>query len=319
MRNALYIFTFLFLPLLSTDVLGQTPWHVDQKVLKKLKEIKPDDTDKISYKVEAGSNNLADHQDLRLDLVFKIGHYEWDIVALRFERKKGHVDVDVTKISFGSSLAFYREHAKPDRHIIAKTTIPVSEFDELLEIAARLYNSKIEKKEAIDCIELEKGHVTCSSSGYSISSSSGDGSIILRIQDPTRNNTILSESGKLHSGNLAKRSVSGIEYVRVHLFWEVFYEHLEKNAQFRGLPETDAETMIINRVKEDPFANDYRDYFRRRLYVSVLERIGTAKSVPSLKKLSKDGLDEDWKKNLQRDIDAAIKNIESRSSKVNRQ
>jgi hypothetical protein len=60
---------------------AQQPLSIEQQVLKRLKEIKPNDSKEHIYSIVAPSKPLRLPSSLRLDLVYKIGHYRWSLVC----------------------------------------------------------------------------------------------------------------------------------------------------------------------------------------------------------------------------------------------
>jgi hypothetical protein len=102
---------------------GQQPVSLEQQVLKRLREIKPNNSKQYIYSIVAPPKPLRLPTSLRLDLVYKIGHYRWSLVAFRFERKEGEPFVNVSQVFFQSALPFWKEHVTvTDSHGEARQT-----------------------------------------------------------------------------------------------------------------------------------------------------------------------------------------------------
>ncbi len=305
------ILFFILVVLSPSHLLAQHSDPVAVAVLKKLNSIKPEDTDERSYVIKPAGKRRNLPQNLTLDLVYKIGHYEWDIVALRFERNKGQPIVSVTRIVYGSFLSFWKPYARPEYHQVNRARMTVSEFDGLLDYALRLYESRIEEEREPECVTRNDGSVSCTGVGSSsISMSSGDGSILIGLRS-SKAKPVLTESGTLHAGDLRERAVTGIEYVRGYLFWEVFIDAL-KEYKFDPIGNKEAEDILVGRLSEPQLVADYRDYYRRSLYVKILGRLGTVAAILPLKSFSRVGLETNWIEHLNEDVVISIENIESR-------
>jgi hypothetical protein len=298
---------------------------VRQEVINRLNKIKPPNTKNYVYKVIVPVKFSALPENLQLDFVYKIGHYEFEYVALRFEKKRNEDFVTVTRFVYGSALNFWKEYskyAKGDAYPTEQVKLPVKDFNEMLNLAYTYYQSDIVKEyielKTTKC-RLKDGKLTgtCFGSGIgSVSSSwsSGDGSIAIRLSDTlAKSDSIINEKGTLYPGDLKSRSSDGYQKLRVHLFWEVFYQYFEKNNIFTALDNQTAEEIAISRLNETPFDRSYTDYYRQSLYVEILGEIGTAKALPVLKKLAKtNGLEKDWDKYLSQDAEKAIEKIKLR-------
>jgi len=70
-------------------ITAQNSNSVRQEVINRLKKIKPPDSAKYIYKLTVPQKMPDLPENLRLDIIYKIGHYEFQYVALRFEREKG--------------------------------------------------------------------------------------------------------------------------------------------------------------------------------------------------------------------------------------
>src|SRR4030095_3375929 len=88
---------------------AQQPLSIDQQVLKRLNEVKPKNSKHWVYHIVAPPTPLRLPASLQLDLVYKIGHYRWSLVAFRFERKEEEPFVDVSQVVFQSALPFWKE------------------------------------------------------------------------------------------------------------------------------------------------------------------------------------------------------------------
>lgn len=294
----------LLLLLCFHTIIAQNSNSVRQEVINRLKKIKPPDTPKYIYKLTVPQKIPDLPENLRLDIIYKIGHYEFQYVALRFEREKGKDFVNVTRFIYGSALNFYKPYSKGENYNAAEGKLTVKDFNDLLNLAYTLFQSNIEK-------------IARRNLGYgsgSATMSSGDGSIAINLSDKQNNAaSIINETGTLHAGDLKDRISNGYEDLRVHLFWEVFYDYLEKNNIFADLEKAKAEEIAISRLKEPLLTINYRDYYRQALYVELLGEIGSEQSLPILKKLTENnGLEKDWDKYLNERAQKAIEKIRSR-------
>lgn len=85
------------------------PRAVREEVAARLDQIKPKDTEDFVYRIKVADPSEELPGDLRLDLVYKIGHYRWSLIALRFERREGRTEVDVSEVRYGSAFAFLKD------------------------------------------------------------------------------------------------------------------------------------------------------------------------------------------------------------------
>jgi hypothetical protein len=290
---------------------------VQKKVVKKLEEIKPTDTKDFIYKIAAADKIEKLPDDLRLDIIYRIGHYEWDLVALRFEREKANPLVKVTQFRYSSTLDFYREwnNNKPDSYAAQQGQIAVKDFDRLLTLAYTLYKSDIKREETPrepcdDCPLSSLIRIP------PMDFSTADGLIILNLKSVENNPQIfIKESGVLHTGDLKIRAASTFERVRAHLFWEVFNDALGKQNIFADLEKSKTEEIAISRLEEPQMINDYNDYFRQLLYILLLGETGTSKALPILETKAKTGgLEKDWDETLTRAARAMIGKIKARKT-----
>ena len=284
---------------------AQQPASIEQQVLKRLKEIKPKDSKEHVYRIVAPSKPLILPATLQLDLVYKIGHYRWSLVAFRFERKKGEPFVDVSQVFFRSALPFWREAIKiTDSYGVRHGRLRVQEFDDLISLAYGLYKADIKSKYIGPANQF---------SG-SIAGSSGDGDILVGLIDTASTpRIIIRESGTLAVGDLSKRVIGGFDYVRLHLFWEVFHTHFQNHPLTEEVGR-DAAKLLISRLNEPPISDDYRDFFRLSLYVRVLAELGEPEAIPTLNNLGhKSGLKGNWSEYLKEEIGEAIKKIKTKN------
>lgn len=293
--------------LLAVASFSATPQSlaIKREVAAKLKSIKPHNSEDYVYRVTLPKRLPRLPGSLRLDLIYKLGHYEWDLVALRFEKSRGARTVSVSQITHSSAFPFIKEvtHAK-DTYSVKHGTISTTDFERLFTFANTLYHANIERRQ-IGPPERYR---------VSYSSSSSDGTILLQVTETGKSTPLISASGTLHVGDLSERVISGYENVRVHLFWEVFFDFLKSHDLFADTPPEDALNSLIARLAEPPLVNDYRDYFRQSLYVEVLGEIGNEKAVSALESTARNTrLEEDWKKYLKQDISAAIEKITARN------
>lgn len=279
---------------------------VNRQVAQRLKSIKPKNTKLWVYQVRVPLRPLELPSSLRMDLVYKIGHYSWDLVALRFERHNGSPYVDISQVVFSSAFPFIKVDMNvTDSYSVRHGKLSVKDFDRLLTLAYTLYRSDIEAE-----------YVGSPGKSYgSVTGSSGDGTILLQLAKvPPEPRSIIRESGTLHVGNLANRVEGGYESVRVHLFWEVFYEYLKTHSILNDMEREQAVDLLIERLKEPPMADDYRDFFRQTLYVETLGELGSARAIQALREAAENSkLEEDWKTFLKRDVSEAIERINTQS------
>ena len=306
-KNSLVI-TLIILALFGCLLFAfaQQPASIQRQVLKRLTKIKPKDSKDHVYHIVAPLNPLRLPASLRLDLVYEIGHYRWSQVAFRFERKKGEPLVDVTQVFFRSALPFWKEtiNAK-DSYGVRHGRLRVQEFDDLLSLGYALYKADIKSKYIGPANR-------CSGS---ITGSSGDGVILVELIDTGITPRIMiRDSGTLAVGDLSERVTAGFDYVRPHLFWEVFHTHFNNHPLAEEVVGSDAAKLLVPRLNEPPISDDYRDYFRLSLYVRVLAELGEIEAIPTLNNIGqKTRLDDKWSEFLKEDIAKAIEKIKTRN------
>ena len=323
MRNLKIPFLVLLLALFvlpgGQNIFAQN--SLRQEAIKKLSELKPPPKKNYIYKINVPRKPLLAPENLRLDIVYKIGHYDFQYIALRFEREKNADFVNATRFIYGSALGFYTEYSlkysKGDAYVAERGKLPAADFDKLLRLAYLLYQSNIEE----EFVEPKppKGSAGRFGRGYGVGSvtstySSADGSIILSLLDAKKDfRPVIKDTGTLIAGNLENRVSNGYARLRTHLFWEIFHDYLEQNKIFTALDKTAAEEIAVSRLEEQPMSNDYHDYYRQSLYVEILGEFGTTKALPILKKLSEgNSLEKDWDKYLKEDAAKAIEKIKGR-------
>lgn len=285
---------------------AQQPVSIEQQVLKRLKEIKPNDSKQHVYSIVAPSKPLELPTSLRLDLVYKIGHYRWGLVAFRFERKEGEPFVNVSQVFFQSALPFWKERvAITDSHGVRRGKLRLQEFDDLLSLAYALYKADIKSKYIGPANQL----------GGSIAGSSGDGDILAELIDTTSTpRMIIKESGNLAAGDLVERVVGGFDHVRLHLFWEVFHTYFRDHPLTEEIAGSNATKLLISRLNDPPLSVDYRDYFRLSLYVHVLAELAEPEAIPTLTSIGENArLKDTWKEQLKEEIGVAITKIKARN------
>jgi hypothetical protein len=284
----------------------QQPDSIRRQVLKRLTAIKPKDTKERVYRIVAPLRPSRLPASLRLDLVYKIGHYQWSLVAFRFERKKDEPFVDVSQVVFRSALPFWKEAVTvTDSYGVMLGRLKVQEFDDLLSLAYALYKADI-KSEYIGPANRISG---------SIAGSSGDGVILAELIDTASTpRIIMRESGTLAVGDLSRRVIGGFDYVRLHLFWEVFHTHFRNHPPTELVVGSNAAKLLISRLSEPPISDDYKDYFRLSLYVRVLAELGEPEATTALKDISeKASLKDNWGEYLREEIGKAIERIKAKN------
>ena len=114
-------------------------------IVKELTALKPKNTPRYVYHVRVPMRPRAIPANVRVDIVYKDGHYDFEYVALRFERLEGEPQVKISYFSYGSALAFWREYSKSKKDIYSakQGAMPVAEFDRLLTRAFAYYDSEI--------------------------------------------------------------------------------------------------------------------------------------------------------------------------------
>jgi hypothetical protein len=284
---------------------AQQPVSIERHVLKRLNEIKPNDTKDRVYRIVAPSKPVILPASLQLDLVYKIGHYRWSLVAFRFERKEGEPFVNVSQVFFQSALPFWKERVSiTDSHGVKRGKLRLQEFDDLLSLAYALYKADITSKYIGPANQL----------GGSIAGSSGDGDILAELIDTSSTpRMIIRESGTLAAGDLAERVVGGFDYVRLHLFWEVFHTYFRDHPLSEELAGRDATKLLISRLNDPPISVDYRDYFRLSLYVHLLAELAEPEAIPTLISIGENArLKDTWSEQLKEEIGVAIAKIKAR-------
>jgi len=256
--------------------------------------------------------------DQRVDLVFKTGHYKFQYIAIRFDRRSSSHAVDVTYFSYGSALDFWKEFEKTEDSVSFKRgTLSKTEFDQLMAEAVTYADSKIEEIPVIRKIRRKDGTWYYSGSGgASMTMSSGDGSILFGLSNPKNGERLISDPGSL-VGDLTVRKENGYDFLRPNLIWKVFTDPLETKIDFVPLRPNEAEESAIERLQETPLSNDYNDYYRQALFVQILARVGSDHSIPVLKKISSsNGLEPNWNKYLSDESLWAIEQITTRTKHI---
>lgn len=84
---------------------------------------------------------------------------------------------------------------------------------------------------------------------------------------------------------------------------------------FAAFDKAQAEEIAVSRLAAPQMIDNYKDYYRRALYVEMLGEIGTTKALPILKKLSEgNSLEKDWDEYLKEDASKAIEKIKIREN-----
>ena len=303
------------LVMLSTWVAchGQTWSAIRRDIVKELTALKPRNTSRYIYDVRVPVRPRALPADVRVDLVYKDGHYEFEYVALRLERREGDPLVKVTHFSYGSALGFWREYSKSkkDTYTANHGTMPVAEFDRLLTRAVAYYDSDIAKT-YVPARPYKRNGVWHypGMSGDSRSWSSGDGSLVFAVSSGS--NLLIQGDASLY-GDLKSRMENGYEEIRANLSWKLFHDRVTSSVVLRQIPATEIESLAIARLTEPRFSNTYRDYFGMAVFVELLGEFGTENSLETLRRLSFDsGLEPDWHEHIQSDVSGAVKKISSR-------
>jgi hypothetical protein len=288
---------------------------VRSDIVKELTALKPKNTSRYVYDVRVPIRPRAIPANVRVDIVYKDGHYDFEYVALRFERLEGEPQVKISYFSYGSALAFWREYSKSkkDTYIAKLGTMPVAEFDRLLTRAFAYYDSEIAETYVPPKPVKRNGkwYLGGGMSGSSRSWSSGDGSVVVAVS--SGKDSIIRADASLYGDDLKSRMDNGYEEIRATLFWKLFHDRVTTSVLLREIPKANIENLAIARLNEPPQANTYRDYFGQAVFVELLGEFGTAKSLETLKRVSFDsGLDPDWHEHIQRDVSDAVKKISSR-------
>jgi hypothetical protein len=286
---------------------------IRQKVIRDLSALKPKNSQDYRFKVIVPTKPRGLPENIRLDLVYKIGHYDFEYVALRFERRSDDKCVNVTYFSYGSALDFWKEWSEKGTTYTAKQAVmPVEEFDKLMMLAVTYFDSEISSTPIIRSTRGKGGSWSYRTT-FSMSYSSSDGHILVNTNEAEKwSKPIIEGNGSLVA-NVKSRALNGYNYIRPNLFWNVFHDYLEKNNIFRALQTEEAERIAIARLAEPNLSTDYGDYYRQSAFVEFLGANGTRDSLPILEKVSKqNGLEKDWDKYLFDDAQAAIAKIKSR-------
>ena len=206
-----------------------------------------------------------------VDLVYKIGHYDFQYVAVRFDRRESSDTVEVTYFSYGSALDFMKKYEKTDDSFEFKRgTLSKAEFDKLVTEAVTYADANIESISVVRKIRRKNGTWYFSGQGGgSYSMSSGDGSILFGLSNLKSGERVISDSGSL-AGDLSERKENGYDFLRPNLIWKVFTDPLETKIGFVPIKPDEAERSAIERLEEAPLANDYQDYYRQALFVQIL-------------------------------------------------
>jgi hypothetical protein len=326
------------LPIVGTGAEPEVPLPatVREEVGQRLRQIQPKDAGEYVYRVTAAEAVEKLPGDLCLDLVYKIGHHQWSLVALRLERREGRPEVAVSEVVYGSAFGFVKnflrsteearliengplqpgETDSPDRTLrcrdfyrVRRGTMRRSEFDRLLLRGLTLWRSSISEVYVGPPLEWRR------SGRRVLLSSSADGTILFRLAEGRPNGrVILKGDGTLIAGDLAERVEGGprnYEEVRPHLFWEGFYKYLEKHPLSDEIPPDEAVPMLVARLKEPRMADGYREYYRRSLYVEVLGELGFVEAIAGLQEAAREpGIDRSWDNHLREDVEKALAKIE---------
>lgn len=298
-------FALLCLPLFCLCGFAQSRAEIDRVVYEKLHQIKPKNTRDAKYSIVLPKSEAQLPADLRLDIVYKIGHYQWELGTLRFERSSNDETVAITKLTHSSAFDFYRQWSLgEDKSAVLRATMPKADFGRLLRTALRFYEADIVRKpmELMGC------------------GSSGDGTFIFSLAGTVagRNGESLSKKGNGQIvGDILHRTECGYDEVRDTLFWEVFDDYLKANVLFVELEQYLVEGLLIARLTDEPISDNYLDYFRRLLLVHLLGAFGTTKSIPALERASESNLEDTWKKHLREDAEDSTRKIQARSGPHN--
>jgi hypothetical protein len=301
-KSAILIFLILCV---TVSVFSQSQKQIDQTVLRKLQEIKPKNTRTVQYRIVVPKKIIKLPQDMQLNIVYKLGHYKWELVALRFESKSNSDLVTVSKMLHSSAFPFYREMVPgKDEYKVQTGTLSKKEFNRLVLTAIKFYNSNI--------IRRPESFIGCSSSG--------DGLVVFNLFDRTNEPKLFLKSDKGDGslvGGISERTECGFEEVIDTLFCEVFYDYLKDKQIFVDLEKEQAESLLTARSLEPPITDNYRDYFRQALLFELLGEFGSEKAIPVLEKIVKESkLEDEWKKNLVWDLEDATLKIKARAGKI---
>ena len=283
-------------------------------IVKDLTALRPKNKAQLIYRVRVPARPRTLPQNIRVDLVYKDGHYDFGYMAVRFERRAREPLVQVSYFSFESALPFWREYSKrkEDNYQAKSGTMSVAEFDALLTRALGYYDSDIEEIYVPSKPLKRNGKLYYHGMpSTSRTSTSGDGSIVIGVR--SGNDSIIKRDGSLYGGNLKSRMDNGYDEMRPNLFWKVFHDRLESSDILHPIPTSEIESVAIARLNEPKLSDSYRDFYRQSLFIEILGEFGTANSLETLKRLSFDsGLEPTWHENIQGDVSHAIKKISSR-------
>ena len=293
---------------------AQTWSAIRRDIVKELTALKPKNTARYVYDVRVPVRPRTIPGNVRVDLVYKDGHYDFQYVALRFERREGEPLVKISYFSYGSALAFWQEYSKSkkDTYSAKHGTMPVAEFDRLLIRAVAYYDSDIAKTYVPARPYKRKGvWYYPGMSGDSRSWSSGDGSLQFAVSSGPK--LLIKGDASLYGADLKSRMENGYEEIRANLFWKLFHDRVTSSVALRPIPATEIEAIAIARLTEPLFSNTYRDYYGLAVFVELLGEFGTESSLETLRRLSFDsGLELDWHEHIQSDVSGAVKKISSR-------
>lgn len=298
-------YALLCLPLFCLSGLAQSRAEIDRVVYEKLQQIKPKNTREAKYSIVLPKSEAKLPADHQLDIVYKIGHYQWELGALRFERSSNDEMVAITKLTHSSAFGFYREWSPgEDKSAVLRATMPKADFGWLLRTALRFYEADIVRK-PLDMMGC---------------SSSGDGTFMFNLAGTgeNKNRGPLSKKGNGRIvGDILHRAECGYDEVRDTLFWEVFDNYLKANVLFVEMEQYRVEDLLLDRMNDQPIADNYLDYFRRSLLVHILGDVGTERSLPALQHAGDANLDDSWKKHLREDAENSSRKIRARTSPQN--
>lgn len=312
MKIILFAFTLQFF--VAAIVPAQSFSDVRREVLRELTSLKPRNTKEIIYSVQVPRRQRPLPSDLRLDIVYKVGHYSFKYVVLRFKRTNERSAVSVTRFAYGSALDFWKPYAKEGDIFAADSMqMPAVDFSSLIRKAVTYFDSDIVETDIPRRIRRKDGvWVIGGVGGRSMTLTSGDGNVSFRLSAPNASKPLLEGSGSLVS-DVRRRASNGYDFIRANLFWNVFDKYILSVNSFIPLPDSEGEALAISRLGEANLFTSYHDYYRQAAYVEFLGAKGTAAAIPVLEKVStNNGLEPDWNKYLAQDAACAISKIRSR-------
>jgi hypothetical protein len=294
-------FALFCLPLFTVSGFAQSRSEIDRLVYQRLREIKPKNTRTAKYSILMPKAGSPLPENLDLNIVYKIGHYAWEIGALRFGLSSKEDTVAITKLTHNSVLPFYREWTdRKEEFHVQRATIPKADFYRLLVTALMFYDADIARTpvEFMGC------------------GSSGDGTLMFEVSGSfvgkDRDRWTRQGNGNI-VGDITGRTKCGYDEVRDTLFWEVFDEYLKANVTFTNAERSEVEDLLIARLSDNPIADNYKDYFRRSLLVDLLGEFGTSKSIPALERAGEAKLEGNWQKYLREDVENSTRKIQQRA------